>query len=263
MKRLIRLLPTPVVSGLRAVRQRFTTSPLPQYMPFLRYRYLRQRSRAILVAELNLGYVSVPKAANRSIKAALADLAGMPYEDPHAAGWHYVSLATLAAQEDVFRFTFVRNPLDRLVSCYAQKIVLYARRLQLPLHFWRYGRLFNPEMSFAEFVEAVASVPDRLADPHFRSQHTFFYDKGTAMVDFIGKFEQLSTDWQKLSQQTGLGPLPHYNRSPHPPYAQMYTPELVQLAAQRYADDIALLGYEAEISDLLAQLASGNQPDPT
>jgi hypothetical protein len=198
-----------------------------------------------------LVYVPVPKVANRSIKAALADYAGMPYTDPHEAGWQTIPLRQLATLEGYFRFTFVRNPLDRLLSCYAQKMVLYARQMGLPLLFWRYGKRFWPEMSFAEFVEAVAAVPDHLADRHFRSQHTFIYDEGKLLVDFVGRFEQLETDWSTLCQQVGIGTLPHYNPSPHKPYTEMYTRELARLAAKRYEKDIEVLGYWAEIEPLL------------
>ncbi len=235
----------------RAARARFIRSPLPRYMPYLYQTYRWERPSAIILPTQNLVYVPVPKVANRSIKAALADFAGKPYTDPHNAGWQTVPLPQVANLSGYFRFTFVRNPLDRLVSCYAQKIVLYARQMQLPLLFWRYGQRFDPEMSFAEFITAVAAIPDHLADRHFRSQHTFVYHQGGLLVDFVGRFEQLQPDWAILRQRAGLGDLPHFNPSPHQPYAAMYTPELARLAANRYAEDIRLFGYGEEITSLL------------
>lgn len=251
MKGIIRNLPVRAKGAAQTAWEWFIGSPLPRYMPFLPYTYTWERPFALLSPTLKLVYVPVPKVANRSIKAALAAAAGQPGAELAAAGWQTIPLPQLARLEGYLRFTFVRNPLDRLLSCYAQKVVLYARQLQLPLLFWRYGRQFYPEMHFATFVETVATIPDHLADRHFRSQHTFLYDKGELLVDFVGRFEQLAHDWDRLRQQAGLGELPHYNPSPHKPYVQMYTPELARLAAARYAQDMKLLGYEGEIEPLL------------
>lgn len=219
--------------------------------PIRRYFIKRQQPYAIILPQVNLLYIPVTKVANRSIKAALADHVGLPYNDPHEADWQRVPLTAVPQLTPYFRFTFIRNPLDRLLSCYAQKIVLYARQMKLPLLFWQYGSLFSPQMSFAEFVHAVASIPDEQAERHFRSQHTFLYHQENCLVDFIGRFEQLSQDWNHLRQQHNLGQLAHYNPSPHQPYTQMYTPHLAQLAATRYQKDIELFGYTAAIEPLL------------
>jgi hypothetical protein len=216
-----------------------------------RYVIKRQRPYGIILPEVKLLYIPVTKVANRSIKAALANHVGLPYKDPHEADWQKVPLSAVATLTDYFRFTFVRNPLDRLLSCYAQKIVLYARQLQLPLLFWQYKDLFTADMSFADFVRAVASIPDAQAELHFRSQHTFIYHQGNCLVNFIGRVEHLSHDWLSLRQQVGLGKLPHYNRSNHQPHTKVYTPELARLAANRNQQDIELLGYAADIEPLL------------
>lgn len=228
----------------RVARDWLIRSPLPRYVPFLDYSYAWERPSAILLPAQKLLYVPVPKVANRSIKAALAAAAGLPFTEEKEPDFQTVPLTAVPHLTDYFRFTFVRHPLDRLVSCYAQKVVLYARQLQMPLLFWRYGRRFWPEMSFAEFVTAVAGIPDGRADRHFRSQHTFVYQGGKPIVDFVGRFEQLASDWAQVQTQTGLGPLPHFNPSPHKPFAEMYTPALAQLAATRYRQDMALFGYE-------------------
>jgi hypothetical protein len=227
----------------RAARVWLMTSPLLRSLPFLEYSYAWERPSAILLPAQKLLYVPVPKVANRSIKAALATAAGLPFSEGQEPYFQTVPLTAVPDYGDFFRFAFVRHPLDRLVSCYAQKIVLYARQLQMPLLFWRYGRRFWPEMSFAQFVTAVAAIPDGRADRHFRSQHTFVYPQGELAVDFVGRFEQLAQDWAQVQQQTGLGPLPHFNPSPHQPFAEMYTPALAQMAARRYQQDMELFTY--------------------
>ena len=198
-----------------------------------------------MVPQLKLGFVPTPKVANRSIKAAVAVTVDRNFQgEPHRANWQYAPLALLR-DNDYFRFGFVRNPLERLVSCYAQKVVLYSRQYNMPIEFWRYGDRFFPEMTFEQFVRAVSKISDACSDIHFRSQHTFLYHKGELMVDFVGHFENLENDWQHLSERFNFPALPHYNHSSHSDYREMFTPELARLARDRYRKDIELFGYEA------------------
>jgi hypothetical protein len=237
--------------SIDALKQRFKNSPLVTRLPFIRYSYLFEYPKAILVPELKLGFVPTPKVANRSMKIAIASHIGMQWRgDIHHAPWHFTPLALLK-DNDYFRFGFVRNPLDRLLSCYAQKIVYYERELGMQPLLWRYGKAFDKDLSFAEFVEAVARIPDRVSDIHFRSQHTFLYHRGKLMVDFVGHFEQLEQDWNFLREKFGLPELPHQNRSRHVDYREAYTPELAAIAAKRYKKDIELFGYSDEIAKLI------------
>lgn len=244
--------------GIETSRQRLKHSAIVTKLPLIRYSYLFEYPKAIEVPELGIAFIPTPKVANRSMKVAIARHVGMQWQgDIHQAPWQFTPLALLR-HNDYFRFGFVRNPLDRLLSCYAQKIVYYQRQLGMPSLLWRYGNMFDKDMSFAEFVTAVARIPDRLSDIHFRSQHTFFYHRGQLMVDFVGHFEQLQDDWHKLQAGHELPELPHENRSRHADYRDAYTPELARLAAQRYAKDIELFGYADAVDALTGK--QGNHP---
>jgi len=244
-----RLLWRTLARSIDASKKRLKSSPLVTRIPFIRYSYLLEYPKAIVVPELNLCFVPTPKVANRSMKMAIASHIGMQWQgDIHHAPWQFTALA-LMRDNDYFRFGFVRNPLDRLLSCYAQKIVYYERELGMQPLLWRYGNTFNKDMSFTEFVVAVSRIPDRVSDIHFRSQHRFFYHRKNLMVDFIGHFEQIEQDWNYLREEYGLPELPHQNRSQHVDYREAYTPELTAIAARRYAKDIKLFGY----SDVIAE----------
>jgi hypothetical protein len=237
--------------SIDAVKLRLKSSPLIIRLPFIRYSYLFEYPKTIVVPELKLGFVPTPKVANRSMKIAIASHIGMQWRgDIHHAPWHFTPLALLK-DNDYYRFGFVRNPLDRLLSCYAQKIVYYEKQLGMRPLLWRYGKTFNKDMSFAEFVVAVADIPDRISDIHFRSQHTFLYHRGKLMVDFVGHFEQLNKDWDFLRERFDLPELPHQNRSQHVDYREAYTPELARIAAKRYKKDIELFGYADEVAKLI------------
>ena len=243
------------LTGLKVVEQakrRLKTASWLRSFPLARYTYLFDVSTGIVVPELEMCFVPTPKVANRSMKAAIASVVRPGYRgDPHLADWRYRPVSTLKGT-GFYGFGFVRNPLDRLYSCYAQKIVLYGRLKNMPLLFWRYGDSFRPDMTFAEFVEVVANIPDRIADIHFRSQHRFLYYKDQPVVDFLGRFENLEDDWEQIRRRFDLPALPHYNRSPHPNYVEAYTPELARIAALRYEKDIRLFGYGQEVAPLIS-----------
>lgn len=237
--------------SIDASKQQFRNSPIVAKLPLIRYSYLFEYPKAIVVPELKLGFIPTPKVANRSMKMAIANHIGLQWRgDVHHAPWQFTPLALLK-DNDYFHFGFVRNPLDRLLSCYAQKIVYYQRELGMPSLLWRYGKTFHKDMTFADFVEAVAKIPDRISDIHFRSQYTFFYHRKKLMVDFVGHFERLEQDWDSLREKFGLPELPHQNPSRHVDYREAYTPEMAALAARRYARDIELFGYSDEVAELM------------
>ncbi len=67
---------------------------------------------------------------------------------------------------------------------------------------------FVPDMSFDDFVVAVASIPDEDADEHFRSQLSFITNAaGGIGVDFVGRYERLQADFSLVQQRIGLPPI--------------------------------------------------------
>src|SRR5690606_28927425 len=101
------------------------------------------------------------------------------------------------------------------------------------------------------FVHAVAGIPDRFSDIHFRSQYTFFYHRGRPMTDFVGRYERLDEDWEQLRRRFGFDALPHLNRSTHRDYRDAYSPELARVAVRRYRQDIELFGYQEAVAAAL------------
>jgi Sulfotransferase family len=96
-------------------------------------------------------------------------------------------------------------------------------------------------------VRAVCTIPDRDADPHFRSQHSFVCDPaGHIAVDLVGRYERLPEDVRAVERRLGLPALalPRLQAARTVmPYTAFYTAETAHLVAQRYAHDAALFGY--------------------
>ena len=228
----------------------------PYLLPFipeelLKYGYKLQRSKAIKIDQLGLIYVPIEKVACRSIKTCLAEKLEFTYHDVHDAAWDYITLDQVShLKSDYYSFAFVRNPLDRLLSCYSQKFKLGDPTIL----FWKYGKKIKPEMTFEQFAEFVISTPDSLSDRHFKSQHLFLYHNNQLVVDHVAKYEQLNSEWLILSKRFDLQDLPHHNPSYKKPFETCYNYDLAIRVSERYAKDIRLFNYESDVQKLLQKL---------
>lgn len=214
---------------------------------------------AVLLKSCGAVYVEIPKVACSSIKVALARMLNMSLEDGNPHEMVFPSAACDLTDDGplypgLFSFAFVRNPWDRLVSCYRDKILLEVEGFTSSTirpgianclagfdEFW-------PGMSFTEFIDAVASVPDEFADAHFRSQHTFIVNRSSNVaIDFLGRYESLNNDLARVQKLANLPELklPRLQAaSTRVRYREFYTRRSRERVAERFQTDIGLLGYE-------------------
>ncbi|CAN5454357.1 hypothetical protein BH09BAC1_BH09BAC1_00820 [soil metagenome] len=131
--------------------------------------------------------------------------------------------------DNYYKFGFTRNPWDWQVSLYhfAIKDVTHGQHE------------LTKKMSFAEYLQWRVNE-----DKH--PQKEFMYDaQGNSLMDFIGKLETIEEDFKKITTHLGItATLPHSNKSNHQQYREYYTPELKELVAQHFKEDIELFGYE-------------------
>jgi hypothetical protein len=157
---------------------------------------------------------------------------------------------------EYFKFSFARNPWDRLVSAY---------------HFLKKGGLTVCDKKWSD--KNLAAYPDFdafvrngiqqkkiLSFPHFRPQVDYIcLAKNRSGLDFIGYFENLEKDFAYICEQikvnTTLQEL-NRNSSRKRDYRDYYTPETRQIVERIYADDIELLGYSFDNYTLPAMLAA-------
>ncbi|BDS08460.1 hypothetical protein NT6N_35000 [Oceaniferula spumae] len=212
-----------------------------------------------------LGYIQNYKAGTRSIRqaAALYLMKQLPENEGREITYDEVTedvverfdklnsgfyLPNTIRQKwpDLPIFTFVRNPLSRLYSCYANK-VLDAGKSGGKLPFEALG--VTADMSFDEFVQIVATIPDERAERHFRSQAWFLSADGKLITDYIGKIERFNEDWEELREKFGMPPSPHNNRSSmgKADFSTFYSKESYRLATERYRGDIELFGYQNDV----------------
>ncbi len=182
-----------------------------------------------------LGYVAIPKAASTSIKAALFSLNWDTSEAIHQRSERHRMSIKQARGKGIFLFTVVRNPFDRAVS-------IWRNRVHEPARFTRLNRFFPVGIEFAAFADLLAEIgPD--ADLHTMAQATILMQPGGLLaVDMICRFERLERDWAALQAVYGLPALPLYNPSRQVVLGVYGAAERLKIK-RVYAADVALLGY--------------------
>jgi len=130
----------------------------------------------------------------------------------------------------LFKFAFVRNPWDRLVSWYAY--ILEDR--QHHRH-----RTVRGLPDFAAFVRSKAGK--RRASQWWMLQDS----AGRLGVDFVGRYEHLERDIAEVCSRLGIGqrPLARAKASRHAPFQTFYTPALADFVARHWAREIEAFGY--------------------
>lgn len=128
-----------------------------------------------------------------------------------------------------FSFAVIRNPWDWQVS-------LYKYGLKEPTHFQR--KLYKNFGSFENYIEW------RVAEDVKFQKDFIFSEDGEQLVDFIGRFETIDTDFQKVCSRFGIvASLPKLNVSNTKPYRKYYNEKTIELVRQAFEPDISLFEY--------------------
>jgi hypothetical protein len=127
---------------------------------------------------------------------------------------------------NLYKFTCVRNPWDRMVSYYftpTQNAEAWNRE--------KFRGIISKAISVADYLR----LDQREEDPF-------------ANVDCIMRFENLADDFRALCGQLQISPttLPRYNRSTRERYSKYYDDELRELVRSRFAAEIERFGYKFE-----------------
>ncbi|MDX1804878.1 MAG: sulfotransferase family 2 domain-containing protein [Alcanivorax sp.] len=129
-----------------------------------------------------------------------------------------------------FKFAFVRNPWDRLVSEYNAALHKHRRR--------RHRHIAGLE-TFADYVRYEARRGKLHQAPRVLDR------AGNPGLDFVGRYENLAADFAIVCTRLGLAnPLPVTNRFPHRPYQEYYDARTRDLVARHWQRDIELFGYQ-------------------
>jgi hypothetical protein len=212
----------------------------------------RTRLRFFLARPAGLAYLQVPKVACTSFKIAMAvinrpelakELSEAPLRIHSEPALSDIADENSQVLRTLFRFTFVRNPMDRFLSFYQNKIFYRPKGTVAPT-IAEAG--FRVGMPLGEVLDRIEKTAERELDPHIAPQNWFVFDRKRSRVNFIGQVEKLADDLKKLEELSGVRvELGHYNRSPN---REQHRFELSDRDERRirefYAEDFALLGYD-------------------
>ena len=215
-------------------------------------------------------YLCVPKSASSRIKLSLSALLGrnlLTAEAVHKRRLsglkapHHVGLSRfyqLATDAGTLRFSFVRNPYARLVSCWVNKFrnkplitgdPFIDQYLAVRSDFDRSlpaGR--SRTLSFPDFVGFVTEPPARSVNAHWQCQYELVDCPGVAL-DFVGKVEYFEQDFARVFDHVGAdenlrGSVRHpVNASSRQPWQDYYTMELAATVYRAYEPDFDRFQY--------------------
>jgi hypothetical protein len=198
-------------------------------------------------------FVHIPKCGGQSVELAFLGLLGLAWEnraplllrptiDPsfgpprlaHLAASEYVGCGhvTQAQFNSYFKFSFVRNPWDRIVSEYR------FRGYQGVENFRTFVLRELPEPSWSDEYRHIVPQHELLCNP-----------EGDLLVDFVGRFESFQEDFNKVCNRLSISSiiLPHVNRSlqagRHPHYTEYYDDEAREFVGSLYSGDVEMFGY--------------------
>lgn len=190
-------------------------------------------------------FIHIPKTAGLSVcKALFGNYAG-----GHQTYDFFVKKFGAQTVNRYFKFTFVRNPWDRLASAY---------------FFLKKGGINEADAAFAEkYLSGIDSfesfVNDWLTDDkldlyyHLVPQYKFVTshdDPNNVMVDFTGRFENLQEDFKIICDTIKISDRALLNVNVTSEfkikYKELYTAEMKDKVAMLYAMDIKLFEYSFE-----------------
>ena len=192
-------------------------------------------------------FVHIPKTAGNSIQSVLRDysedelvalrgeqdgierfgLRNSTYKiKKHSTLAEYRAALGVGRFAELYKFTCVRNPWDRMVSYYftpTQNTVAWDRK--------KFRKIISKALSVADYLRLGKGEEDPFGN-----------------VSYIMRFETLADDFRTVCAALDISPvaLPRYNRSNREHYSKYYNDEFRELVRARFAAEIERFGYMFE-----------------
>lgn len=180
-------------------------------------------------------FIHVPKTGGTSITKALK-----PKRSPR-----HVPLCKMKRKENgnYFKFAFVRNPWDRVVSSF------FFRQKRKWLTKESFEDRFGEPLTFKnwvkqkEYTTSFANQGNRL---YLQVNWMKYRCSEKFGMDYIGRFENLQSDFDAICDKIGIPrkQLKHRNATRHEHYTEYYDDETRDIVGQLCAEDIEYFGYK-------------------
>jgi len=190
----------------------------------------------VIKKEPNLIFIHIPKCAGVSIERFFG-WNGLRHETlrKYSSEYSYNEL------EQFFKFTFIRNPWDRMVSWY----------------FHHHGELYEPknEQGFYNWVkkgmpnhwEGKVVDGEKWLNQDPLSILGFLHNKENISLNYIGRLETINKDMEYICKKNNIEyrePIKKLNSSKRGSYKEYYNSETVKIIEKRFEQDLNLFPYD-------------------
>ncbi len=174
----------------------------------------------------------VAKVGTRTILKILKE-SNTHLDAEHPYDCHY----STGIYKDYFKFAFIRNPYDRLVSCWMNKVV------QNNYFKFSYKELIEMR-KFENFIDFVASQDIDNCDPHIRLQSKLI---DLNSIDYIGKFENFENDLSHIMGLLSINnqPIKRMNSTnKKKDFREYYDEKMKTKVSEIYKKDLNIFSYD-------------------
>lgn len=198
----------------------------------------------LIFPKFKLAYINSAKCACSTIKTYLVKANNIDISNYQHIHHAHHSLKVFNHKEfneipkNYLRFTVVRNPYDRVVSFWSDKV---RNKLWVTLNLYNINKS-NIDKYYNSFEEFVKLLYQRKRfEIHLAHQITAFYVK---RVDRFLRFENLKEDFKQIQKWMNyLEPLPHLRKTNHKNYREYYNETTKNMIKELYEKDLKELGY--------------------
>jgi len=141
--------------------------------------------------------------------------------------------------EEYFKFAFVRNPFDRLVSCWLSKVVKKNKKIRFGADVDTWERM----QDFSGFISFVETLDLSSCDVHLRSQSSLI---DLTTIDFIGRMESFEADFAEVLSIIGIPAQKLETRNvskARASYQDYYNDDDIERVYKLYKRDCQIFGY--------------------
>jgi len=183
--------------------------------------------------EKKLVWFRVPKVGTRTIIKILKS-ASVSLDAEHPYNCYYPP----RLYRDYFKFAFVRNPWDRLLSCWLDKVV--------KLNLYNFSEAERKSMQeFDNFIDYICKLDLNSCDGHLRLQSGLI---DLNNIKFIGRYETFENDIYAICAilKIDLNEIPKLNFTIREKnsYRDYYSQNSKEKILNAYAKDIQIFGYQ-------------------